>query len=81
MKKLLMILVQWFLGLFKSKKEVIVEPAPKKTLEEKIEELKPYIKPKYHSRQMIPIHNNRKRTRGRNIQILPTGRVIYHYAK
>jgi hypothetical protein len=74
MKKIIAFFVSIWVFLFGKK---VAEPVKveSKTLAEKMEEQYPK---KYRPHQMIPQHNNRKRTRGRKFQTVPTGRVIYH---
>jgi hypothetical protein len=75
MKNYLLIFVHWFLGLFKSRKqvEVVQEAVP----------VKKYVTPEptkfvRRNRRSVPLHNNRKNTRGRYTQFTPSGRAIYH---
>jgi hypothetical protein len=79
MKKIIAFFVSlwnFFFGKKAIKEPVKAEP---KTLEEKMEERHP--EPTKHNKKIVPGHNNRKKTKGRFFQIVPTGRVIYHYAK
>jgi len=71
LKTLLVLIYNWTISLFK-KKEV------KEIKEEKTSA--PIVN--WTKRPIIPVHNNRKKTKGRHIQIDPTtGRTIYHGAK
>lgn len=80
MKKIIAFFVfiyQWIahkLG-FRGWKEIEPEPA--------VVPVKKYVTPEptkfvRRARRLVPLHNNRKNTRGRYTQFTPSGRAIYH---
>jgi len=68
LKTLLVLIYNWFISLFKRKE---IEEEKTST---------PLVN--WTKKPIIPIHNNRKRTKERHIQVDKiTGRTIYHGAK
>jgi hypothetical protein len=83
MKNIMKNIIAFFVSIwnfFFGKKVVEPVKAEPKTLEQKMEEME-YRPKKRYQKRIVPSHNNRKKTRGRYFQVVPTGRVIYHYAR